>query len=135
MPLERLIYRSHATPLYRGDTGLADLLAQSRRNNRAVDITGALAVSDNVFVQVIEGLSPHLDRLLENLAADSRHSSISILGRWAVSGRMFSTWSMASAALTNAPPLAHQRFQSDGLGLELVSLLLNFSEDADPYRS
>ncbi|MDY6925265.1 MAG: BLUF domain-containing protein [Pseudomonadota bacterium] len=98
--LERLVYCSRA----RVDTGslqaISEILGVSLRNNAREGLTGALAVNDGWFLQVIEGPGQAVDRLLRRLAADSRHADIEILSRRPVSGRLFSDWAMVAARIT-----------------------------------
>ena len=98
--LERLVYCSRA----RIDTGslqtIAELLGVSQRNNARDGLTGALAVNDGWFLQVIEGPAPAIDGLLRRLAADTRHADVEVLSRRPVSGRLFRDWSMVAARIT-----------------------------------
>ncbi len=98
--LERLIYSSTAT----GSTGsllnMAAILAESQRNNARDGLTGALAAHGEIYIQVIEGAPPTLDRLLKRLGGDNRHRDIVVLGRSPVTGRLFDDWTMAHAKIT-----------------------------------
>lgn len=98
--LERLVYCSRACT----DTGslqaIAEILGQSQRNNARDGLTGALAVNDGWFLQVVEGPGPALDDLLRRLAADPRHADAEILSRRPVSGRLFRDWSMVATRVT-----------------------------------
>ena len=98
--LERVVYCSRA----RVDTGslqaISELLGVSQRNNVREGLTGALAVNDGWFLQVIEGPGTALDRLLRRLAEDSRHADVEVLSRRPVSARLFPDWSMVAARIT-----------------------------------
>lgn len=98
--LERLVYCSRAT----FDTGslqiLAEILGVSKRNNERENLTGALAVNDGWFLQVVEGPRAALDRLLDRLSADPRHTDLELLQRLPVAGRLFSEWTMVGARIT-----------------------------------
>lgn len=100
--LERLVYESTAT----GSTGslvnLATILAQSQRNNDRDGLTGALAAHNERYVQIIEGSTAALDRLLRRLEADPRHRGLTMIGREPITSRLFDGWSMASARITPA---------------------------------
>ena len=109
--LERLIYCSKATVPTNSLALLTDILAVSQRNNERDHLTGALAISDGWFLQVIEGSPQNLDRLLARLEADSRHARLEVLQRRKVRVRLFEKWSMASARITPA------------LGQDLVHLI------------
>lgn len=100
--LERLVYCSRA----RVDTGslqtISELLGVSRRNNARDGLTGALAVNDGWFLQVIGGPPHAVDSLLDRLGSDPRHTEIEILSRRPISGRLFQDWAMVAARVTPA---------------------------------
>ena len=100
--LERLVYCSRAGV----DTGslqvIAELLGVSQRNNARDGLTGALAVNDGWFLQVIEGPPHAIDALLKRLGDDPRHTELEVLSRRAVSGRLFPDWAMVAARITPA---------------------------------
>jgi hypothetical protein len=100
MKLERLVYCSRATVPTDSLLVVAEILSVSQRNNDRDRLTGVLAVNDGWFLQVIEGSSDNIDRLIGRLEADTRHKDIEILQRIAVTGRLFEKWSMASARIT-----------------------------------
>ena len=98
--LERLVYCSKA----RIDTGslqaISEILGVSQRNNIRDGLTGALAVNDGWFLQVVEGPGPALDSLLRRLSGDERHGELELLSRRPVSGRLFRDWTMVAARIT-----------------------------------
>ena len=98
--LERLVYCSRA----RVDTAslqtISELLGVSQRNNARDGLTGALAINDGWFLQVIEGPAPAIDALLRRLGTDPRHADLEVLSRRPVSGRLFPDWSMVAARVT-----------------------------------
>ena len=132
--LQRIVYRSRATEAYCGSADFQQILKVAVRSNAQNRITGALALSDDIFVQVLEGPAARLEELLVKLGQDPRHTDLKVLGRWGVSGRLFSGWTMAHADLADACPRLHQRFRSDGSGLELVNLLFDAAVVACPLR-
>ena len=98
--LERLVYCSKA----RGPTTsllfISQIVGVSQRNNARDDLTGALAISDGWFLQVIEGLPHRVNNLLARLQADTRHEEIEILQRLPIRTRLFDDWTMAAARIT-----------------------------------
>lgn len=102
--LERLIYVSRATRRSDSLLNLAEILAVSQRNNARDDLTGALAVHDGQYLQVVEGRREPLDQLLNRLTRDPRHEIIAVLARRAIDRREFGEWTMASARIS--PELA-----------------------------
>ena len=95
--LERLVYCSTATVPTDSLLLIAQILSVSQRNNDRDGLTGALAISDGWFLQVLEGPPSALDALLRRLKTDSRHKDIVILARRPVKARLFEEWSMQSA--------------------------------------
>lgn len=98
--LERAVYCSRALIDTASLQAISELLGVSQRNNARDGLTGALAVNDGWFLQVIEGPATGLDRLLRRLAEDSRHTDLEVLSRRPVSGRLFPDWSMVAARIT-----------------------------------
>lgn len=104
--LERLVYCSRSCIDTASLQAISELLGVSQRNNVRDGLTGALAVNDGWFLQVIEGPGAALDRLLRRLAEDTRHTDVEILSRRPVNGRLFRDWSMVAARIT--PDVAPQ---------------------------
>ena len=102
--LDRLVYRSVAAMPTEALLPLAELLGEAQRNNERAGLTGALAVHDGRFLQVVEGDPGLLDQLHLRLERDRRHRDIEVLDRRPIERRAFDTWSMASARIT--PSLA-----------------------------
>lgn len=98
--LERLVYCSRALVNTDSLQGISEILGVSQRNNTRDGLTGALAVNDGWFLQVVEGQASALDRLLRRLEADPRHTELVVLSRRSISGRLFSDWSMVAARIT-----------------------------------
>lgn len=96
----RLMYRSRdrVPPEDRRDE-LADLFARSRSNNQRRDITGALLVSGQWFVQVLEGDEARVRSLFALITTDVRHDDVELLSEGPVDDRIFARWSMARVAV------------------------------------
>ena len=90
------------------DAQVAEIVAQSERNNAARRITGFLAYNGANFLQVIEGERAALDELMAVLARDSRHSGIVKLEDVAIAERSFPSWRMRGFAATD--PASLRRF-------------------------
>lgn len=97
--LQRLIYRSRPqTTRLRRD--LDSILSVAVWANARHRITGVLGYSDHAYVQCLEGPPEHLDRLLDCLLRDTRHTDLKVLERRSVATRLFPGWSLAKAPLT-----------------------------------
>jgi len=100
MTLERLVYCSRAVGPTNSLLFISQILGVSQRNNTKDELTGALAVSDGWFLQVIEGLPHRIDNLLARLEVDRRHTDIEIIQRRPIAARLFADWSMVSIRVT-----------------------------------
>jgi len=92
--LEALVYISAANPEV-GDKDIQDILAVAERNNSAVQLTGALIFTGSIFIQLLEGNPRSLDRTMDRIVSDGRHSSVIGLARGPIEQRQFPSWSMA----------------------------------------
>ncbi len=92
----RLIYRSRSRiPAEERAPELASLFTGARSNNKKTDITGALLVSDERFVQVLEGDPGRVQTLYRVIQEDPRHEEVELVESGTVDGRVFEHWSMA----------------------------------------
>lgn len=126
MPLERLVYRSVAS----GENVIEDfnqIIACSRAKNQRLGVTGAIALYEDRFVQVLEGRQEPLDRLLASIAEDARHKDLRVLGRWTVSGRLFPNWSMARAEAVGDDPRIGSWLKLEDHGAALVGTMLSLT--------
>jgi hypothetical protein len=130
MALYRLVYIS--TSLLSDDANTArrqidDILAASRRNNTAAEITGALLFSDTNFAQVLEGPRDAVERLYETLNTDVRHKDLLLLQTEPLAARQFPQWSMAyigpSQSATKAVALAAEGVDRSTQGHRVRRLL------------
>ena len=71
------------------------ILAASRRNNRAAGLTGALMFSSGYFGQVLEGPQDAVEATFERIQQDTRHGDVSLLEFVKIADRAFGDWSMA----------------------------------------
>ncbi len=97
---KRIVYCSRAKVPTDSLLVIAQILSVSQRNNDRDGLTGALAISDGWFLQVIEGQTQAFDAWIRRLRADPRHKDFEILSREPVSARLFEEWSMTSARIT-----------------------------------
>ena len=116
--LVRLLYASRsAQPV---SAKLMDsILAQSRRHNTELGVTGILCQSGDIFMQVLEGGRVAVNRLYAQIVRDDRHKDVVLLHYEEVSERRFAGWTMGQVNLAKVNP----------------STLLKYSETPvlDPY--
>jgi hypothetical protein len=116
--LVRLLYASRATQALTHDI-IESILAQSRRRNPELGITGILCYSGNMFLQVLEGGREHVNRLYGDIVRDDRHRDVVLLHYCEIPERRFANWTIGQVNLAKTNP----------------STLLKYSEKPvlDPY--
>ena len=108
----RLIYRSrNRIPQQERRQELGELFSGARSHNKKNGITGALLLSDDSFVQTLEGEEDVVRALLARIRADTRHDQLEILDTGLVDSRVFARWAMAKVADdeegSDVPLIAH----------------------------
>lgn len=129
--LLRLVYRSDSCIAHDDVTGLNAIFKTSIRNNKRDGITGALALPDGTFVQVVEGDKDKVDLLMKRIRLDRRHEGVTVLGEWAIQARLFRGWEMARPDPT---PLTQQSFRivtENGSGAQVTTILLDLMSKAE----
>lgn len=91
--LVRLMYCSRAA-VGVDQEELAGILRQSRIDNAACGITGMLCYSEGLFIQVLEGGRATVNAVYNRIAADTRHTDVTLLVYEEVSERRYSSWTM-----------------------------------------
>ena len=79
---------------------LEELLEHARRHNAANGITGALIYADGVFLQILEGEKHTVQALMEKIAKDFRHETVTVLKQATIPSAVFSDWEMAYVSAT-----------------------------------
>jgi hypothetical protein len=111
-PVFRLTYRSRdRIPAADRRKELGALFTQARRNNKDRDVTGALLVHGDWFVQVLEGDEDVVRGLYARIERDVRHERVALLDTRTVEHRVFGRWAMArvsdAADEPDIPLIAH----------------------------
>jgi hypothetical protein len=73
---------------------LLKLLQQCLKNNPPLGVTGMLLYGNETFLQTIEGDDAVIDRLVEKIAKDPRHTRLQFFSRKQIERRRYSEWSM-----------------------------------------
>jgi len=116
--LVRLMYASRAAkPL--DPEELTHILRYARSANPKVGVTGVLCSTGDLFIQVLEGGRAAVNRLYNRIAADARHTEVTLLAYEEIAERRFAGWSMGQVNLARLNP----------------ALLMKYSETStlDPY--
>ena len=104
--VHRLMYRSlNLIPAENRKAELGRLFTQARASNKGQQITGALLVHGDWFVQVLEGDEQRVRALLTTIERDPRHESVELLESTAVPRRVFARWAMARVSEEGAPDI------------------------------
>lgn len=91
--LKQLTYASRANRAM-NIMDMTAILKTSRINNAALDVTGALCLHDDMFLQQLEGEVTVVDTLYERIVRDPRHRDATVLDMTNISSRRFERWSM-----------------------------------------
>lgn len=115
--LVRLLYASRAAAA--SPNAIQAILDSSRKYNPARGITGILCHGGDVYMQVLEGGREQVNALYNLIAADKRHTQVTLLHYEEVTERRFAGWTMGQVNLSKIN----------------TSVLLKYSERAtlDPY--
>jgi hypothetical protein len=127
--LVRCLYASRPTPDLDA-AALDGILAQSRKNNPVLGITGLLCIADNLFIQVIEGGRDEVCELFNAIVRDDRHQQVRLLSYEEITERRFGSWTMGHVSIAKLnPSLLLKYFKRveldpfDGSGQATLSLL------------
>ncbi|MGH1477318.1 MAG: BLUF domain-containing protein [Geminicoccales bacterium] len=71
-----------------------DIAIEASQNNSSLGVSGILMVVGSSFLQVLEGEEDVVDRLLNKIDQDSRHTDIRVIYRGTLPDRIFGRWSM-----------------------------------------
>jgi hypothetical protein len=91
-----LVYRSRAV-VSLSDYELYELVQAAQTRNAAESITGLMLYDDGRFYQWLEGPVASVDRLMQSIVADRRHTEIEILSDKPSTTRQFGDWTMRLA--------------------------------------
>jgi hypothetical protein len=95
--LSRVVYRSRAVqPMTPPDLHALATSAQAR--NREEQLTGLVVYDRDTFFQWLEGPSDSLNRVLDSIMHDPRHTDIEILDSHPLAARRFGNWYLKVAA-------------------------------------
>jgi Sensors of blue-light using FAD len=101
--LVRCLYASRASaPL--SAAAVDSILEQSRRNNPKQGITGLLCVTEDVFIQVLEGGRDEVCELYNTIVRDPRNSQVRILVFEEITERRFGNWTMGQVHIAKVNP-------------------------------
>ncbi|WP_317056046.1 MULTISPECIES: BLUF domain-containing protein [Roseovarius] len=92
MPLIQLVYASQ--PFGFDEAMLAGILLDARRCNERDDITGALIVRRDLYLQLLEGPQKDVTACYARICRDDRHIEPKKLVQRSIKTRLFPGWAM-----------------------------------------
>ncbi len=92
MALHQLIYASQ--PFGFDNAMLAGILLDARRCNKRDNITGALIVRGDLYLQLLEGPKRAVEDCYMRIRQDDRHANPLTLMRRSIKTRLFPDWAM-----------------------------------------
>lgn len=101
--LVRCLYASRM-PKAPSAATLRAILEESRKNNVKNGITGVLIATNDSFIQVLEGGRAQVCETYNHIAADKRHSDVTILSFEEIAQRGFESWSMGEVTIGQLNP-------------------------------
>ena len=102
----RLIYRSRSRMgTAERQRQLGEIFSAARSANKKLGVTGALLITDDQFVQTLEGPEPAVRDLYAKIGKDRRHEHVELLESGDVPGRVFGKWAMAKVAADGEPDI------------------------------
>ena len=93
--LIQLTYASRTSKILTPDDFKSILIA-SQRNNTRMGVTGALCMTNGIFLQQLEGDRIAVNQLYHRILLDPRHRDPAILDFTEIASRKFTQWSMGS---------------------------------------
>lgn len=98
MTYQTIYFSAASTPMQVEE--LEDILEQAQSNNSSNGITGALVYIDGSFLQILEGEKARVQTLMQKIAKDFRHETVTVLQEGEIAAAAFSEWKMAYVSAT-----------------------------------
>ncbi|KPF47942.1 blue light sensor protein [beta proteobacterium AAP51] len=99
--LVRLIYASRSAGML-SPVEVKDIVRSSQRNNAKLGVTGALVLSNGIFLQCLEGDHLMVNSLYHRILLDARHREPAILAYGEIDHRLYGDWAMGLVTTTEA---------------------------------
>jgi hypothetical protein len=93
MAYEQLIYTSQISPQFSYED-IGNIMISANYNNAQRNITGALCLFDQTFIQYLEGNCQNINSLFQVISKDKRHDEIQIRYYGQCTERLFEHWKM-----------------------------------------
>jgi hypothetical protein len=126
--ISQYLYISTAPSLSRED--VQAILATSRRNNGARNVTGLLLYNGRNFLQLLEGEESELVSLMVRISHDPRHTGISMIDRRTVPARVCPDWAMQRIQIADNIERRRELLNKElptELDTDLHKIIMNFA--------
>lgn len=97
----RMVYASRTAGVL-GPGDVKDIVRSSLRHNAPLGITGALLLSNGIFLQCLEGDHRSVNALYHRILQDRRHRDPAILAYNEIDARLYGGWNMGLIPTTEA---------------------------------
>jgi len=105
-PVFRLVYHSRSRlSATERKYQLGEIFSVARSTNKKIGVTGAMLITDDEFVQTLEGSEPVVRELYAKIFRDKRHERVTLLEAGDVPERVFGKWAMAKVAADGEPDI------------------------------
>lgn len=135
--LVQLTYASRTASVL-GANDVKDILAASKRNNTQIGVTGALCLSNGIFLQQLEGEKTEVNALYHRILRDERHRDPAILDFSEITQRRFGSWSMGLLSSVEENRQVFLKYSGtrefDPYTMSIASLRAFFGEVVDNVR-
>lgn len=135
--LIRMIYASRVAGIL-GPSDVKDIVRSSVRNNAPLGITGALLLSNGIFLQCLEGDHLPVNALYHRILLDQRHRDPAILAYSEIDARLYGAWNMGLVPNTDANRLVFLKYspqaEFDPYGMRPRALEALFAELVEEAR-
>jgi hypothetical protein len=139
-----IIYSSEFVATNRDiDAEIDDIIATSKRNNVALEVTGVMFFHGGRFLQVLEGNEEVVRALMAKIARDPRHTNIEYLFDDEIESRGLPGWNMDKFCLDEQDEVDVELLKQLSVGYRrmlktetpfFVELIREFVEETEPSR-
>jgi hypothetical protein len=136
--LIRLTYASRTAGVL-SPLDVKDIVRSSQRNNAKLGVTGALMLSNSIFLQCLEGDRLVVNALYHRIVLDGRHAQPAVLNFAEIDQRLFTGWAMGLVTTTEANMKVFLKYspqaEFDPYEMRPAALDLLFAEMVEHARS
>lgn len=99
---------------------IEEMILQSTKRNKSLNITGCILYNEREFFQLLEGEKDFVHTLFEKIKQDQRHSNLRVMWESSIEKRAFENWSMIKQKVEKLP---ERLTGQNTTGKELIEIL------------